>query len=840
MCEYHQLNTPMPSPYLHIVDTSKPCEVADGYPTDPAKTYDYPLDNFQRWAIAAISRHENVLVTAKTGSGKTLVGEYQIAESLRAGRRVFYTTPIKSLSNQKFHDLRAAFPEASVGIMTGDIKFMPHADIVIMTTEILRNLLYKQGTATAHLGLTASLSIDRLDAVVFDECHYINNKERGKVWEETMILLPPEVSLILLSATIDRPDLFANWIAELRGKPMWLIPTSHRVVPLTHYVLFPQDLDEYLESKGEKGHPMRTIMDAGEKFKDTTYRDWLKARTGLAEAAKAFKARAAAKDTPGGLEGKVRVAAFQHTLNQTVEYLARRELLPALFFVFSRKDCERYAAAVEGARIDSSDAAAVKHIIDYHLRAHKETLQNVKQYWDIRALCERGIAYHHSGLLPVLKEMVEILFSKGYIKCLFCTETFAVGINMPTKTAVFLDLKKYCEERGGLRVLHTDEYLQMAGRAGRRGLDKVGTVLYLPVREPITVEEAKLMMKGGMPQISSRMEFGYEFILKAFHTGNDTWRRVIGDSYWNQQQAGLERQLEDERAAIQGRIDGLGLTAERIVELAVRFDLESKVRGTVNAARKEAQRALDHWKNRHMGAVWENAYTAMGQYNKLVADRTTVERQLAELRAVRTDPAELLKVRLDYLIGRGFLAGDVAAPTLTPKGQMATEVNEGHPLVLVEAYERGVFSGLTGDEIVCVLGCFMAERQAMEGEEMTFADLTVGDAVKRACAGVVEVSEYLWEAEVASSGADYWAVGAQWVEVAARWLADEPAAHICADFGLYEGNLIRGILKLSNLVEEFVSLATFKGDVAALEALTGATARLVRDVAVPDSLYLRL
>lgn len=830
----------MPSPHLHIVDTSKPCEEADGYPTDPAKIYAYPLDNFQRWAIAAISRHENVLVTAKTGSGKTLVGEYQIAESLRAGRRVFYTTPIKSLSNQKFHDLRAAFPEASVGIMTGDIKFMPHADIVIMTTEILRNLLYKQGTSTAHLGLTASLSIDRLDAVVFDECHYINNKERGKVWEETMILLPPAVSLILLSATIDRPDLFANWIAELRGKPMWLIPTSHRVVPLTHYVLFPQDLDEYLESKGERGHPMRTIMDASEKFKDTTYRDWLKARTGLAEAAKAFKARVAAKDTPGGLEGKVRVAAFQHTLNQTVEYLARRELLPALFFVFSRKDCERYAAAVEGARIDSSDAAAVKHIIDYHLRAHKETLQNVKQYWDIRALCERGIAYHHSGLLPVLKEMVEILFSKGYIKCLFCTETFSVGINMPTKTAVFLDLKKYCDERGGLRVLHTDEYLQMAGRAGRRGLDKVGTVLYLPVREPITVEDAKLMMKGGMPQITSRMEFGYEFILKAFHTGDDTWRRVIHDSYWNQQQASLERQLENERTAIQGRIDGIGLTAERIAELAVRFELEGKVRGTVNAARKEMQRALDLWKNKHVGPMWENAYAAMGQYNKLVADRTTVEQQLAELRAVRTDPAVLLGSRLEYLMDRGFLSGTVESPVLTPKGQMATEVNEGHPLVLVEAYERGVFAGLTGDEIVSALGCFMAERQAIEGEEMTFDDLSVADSVQRACEGVRGVANELWTAERASSGADYWAVGAQWVEIAARWLAEEPAAHICRDFGLYEGNLIRGILKLSSLVDEFVSLATFKGDVGILAALDGVGSRLVRDVAVPDSLYLRL
>lgn len=412
---------------------------------------------------------------------------------------------------------------------------------------------------------------------------------------------------------------------------------------------------------------------------------------------------------------------------------------------------------------------------------------------------------------------------------------------MPTKTAVFLDLKKYCEERGGLRVLHTDEYLQMAGRAGRRGLDKVGTVLYLPVREPITPEEAHHMMKGGMPQISSRMEFGYEFIMKAFHTGNDTWRRIINDSYWNQQQASLERQLEDERAGLQGRIDALGLTSERIVELAVRFDLEAKVRATVNAARKEAQRALDQWKNRHMGPTWEAAYTAMGQYNRLVADRTTVERQLAELRAARADPAVLLQTRLDYLMDRGFLTGTMEAPTLTPKGQMATEVNEAHPLVLVEAYERGVFAGLTGDELACALGAFIVERETVEGEGMTFDDLQVaGDAVKRTCVNLRSVADELWTAERAPSEAAYWATTAQWVEVGARWLAGEPAAHICADFGLYEGNLIRGILKLSSLVEEFTSLATFKGDVATLAALDGVSTRLVRDLVVPDSLYLRL
>ena len=192
----------------------------------------YPLDAFQKQAVYAIQHDENVLVTAKTGSGKTLVGEYQIEHSLAKGRRVFYTTPIKSLTNQKFSDLKAIYP--SVGIMTGDIKFCPNADVVVMTTEILRNLLFKRGTATEGLGTTAMLSMDGVDAVVFDEVHYINDPERGKVWEECIMLLPAEINLVMLSATIDSPEFFASWVGELKQRPVHLVSTEHRVVPLKH------------------------------------------------------------------------------------------------------------------------------------------------------------------------------------------------------------------------------------------------------------------------------------------------------------------------------------------------------------------------------------------------------------------------------------------------------------------------------------------------------------------------------------------------------------------------------------------------------------------------------
>ena len=248
----------MLSAYLKIVDPSKDITLDE---LELAYNYKFKLDPFQKHAISAINHDENVLVTAKTGSGKTLVGEYQIYHSLKKGKKVFYTTPIKSLSNQKFHDLKTMFKDNSVGILTGDIKFSPNADIVVMTTEILRNLLYKKGSQTENLGLTANLSLENLDAVIFDECHYINNKERGSVWEETMILLPKEVNLVLLSATIDSADLFASWLGELKQKPIHLISTTYRIVPLEHYLI--------------KNDMFETIMSEKEVFYPDAYRRWI-------------------------------------------------------------------------------------------------------------------------------------------------------------------------------------------------------------------------------------------------------------------------------------------------------------------------------------------------------------------------------------------------------------------------------------------------------------------------------------------------------------------------------------------------------------------------------------
>jgi superfamily II RNA helicase len=508
--------------YLRVINPSEPCT---DMPAELAYEYKFPLDPFQQHAVAAISRSENVLVTAKTGSGKTLVGEYQIAHSLKTGKRVFYTTPIKSLSNQKFYDLKQMFPDR-VGIMTGDIKFKPDADIVIMTTEILRNLLYKRGTKTESMGITASLSLDRLGAVVFDECHYINDRYRGSVWEETMILLPPEVNLVMLSATIDAPSEFASWLGQLKQVPINLISTEYRIVPLNHGVY--------------RGDELLTVMDNKEHFEGGNYKAWLLWQKAQERNADQHKADVANRRRNGYEDGPVQrkssVKAFPHQMNELIGRLDEKVLLPALFFVFSRKDCERYAKLVEHTLISSSDTAAVRHIIDFHLHKHEE-LQRLPQYHTLRSLLEKGIAFHHSGLLPVLKEIVEILFGKGFVKVLFATETFAVGINMPTKTVVFTGFRKYDDAIDGMRLLNTDEYIQMAGRAGRRGKDTSGLVLYLPDRDPEELEDMRRMMTGKKSTFQSRMAFYYDFLLKTLQTDNLRWKDLMRDSYWFKRQA---------------------------------------------------------------------------------------------------------------------------------------------------------------------------------------------------------------------------------------------------------------------------------------------------------------
>jgi superfamily II RNA helicase len=791
---------------------------------DYAIQYPYKLDIFQEHAISAMDQGHNVLVCAKTGSGKTLVAEYAIAHCLRQGKRVFYTTPIKSLSNQKFHDLKSMWPQPGmVGIMTGDIKFCPDARIIIMTTEILRNLLYKQGTSTEHVGLTASLSLQDLGAVVFDECHYINDRDRGKVWEETMILLPRQIQLVMLSATLDRPEMFAEWLGELKQTPCHLIQTQYRVVPLIHSVL--------------RGNNLYTIMDEKEIFYDQQYNDWLRNKEQTEKDHEAYQRKVAAAKragTEGPISGKVKPISFSHQLNRCIESLHEQGMLPALAFVLSRKGCEQHAKKVETTLLDSSDAVAAQHIFDYHLRHHKESLETLPQYHAIRGLIAKGIAFHHSGVIPLLKEIIEILFTKGYIKLLFCTETFAVGINMPTKTVIFTGFHKYDDVTGGMRLLRTDEYIQMAGRAGRRGKDPKGQVILLPERDPPTLSEMRFMLKGGRPQIESRMDFHYNFLLKTFQTKETRWLEIQEKSYWFRQR---QIAIESTRAELVKRkslLESFVISDEITEALEEKEILEQLVATTSNAKRKDAQRRLAKWEDEHRGETWKRQEGRWKQSKDLAKQVALLETDLVQM----TENRGNANIWISVLQDAGFLD---AEKNLTPKGVLATECNEGHALLCSEMFQRGIHKGLSGHELVTVLACFMTDKE--NENSPSIKELAIPITAKEVLYNISDITEEIQRLEDSrgiSSPGTFWGLTTTWIEPIWQWLQGKTAGSICAEYGLFEGNFVRAVLRVANIVEEWMAMATLTQDLETLEKLAGIRPELVRDIIQPDSLYLHL
>ena len=814
--------------FLNIPDLTSAPSLPDNF----VSPYSFPLDPFQQHAVAAIVKDENILVCAKTGSGKTLVGEYQIYHSLAKGKRVFYTTPIKSLSNQKFYDLKHLFPDATVGIMTGDIKFCPDAQILIMTTEILRNLLYKKGTTTEHLGLTASISLDNLDAVIFDECHYINDKDRGTIWEETMILLPSAVNMVMLSATLDHPEYLAQWLGELKQKRIHLIETQYRIVPLTHYLL-------------DKDYKLVTLMDAKEVYHDAVYKNWHRGRQQVKDDEYAFQQKvtdARSAGVKGSIEGKVHSSHFVHQMNETIAMLEKKELLPALFFVLSRKQCEAYAKKVQHTLLDAAEIASVKHIIGFHLHRHMDVLEKVPQYHQICDLLGRGIAFHHSGLLPLLKEIVEILFSKGLVKMMFCTETFAVGLNMPTKTVLFAGFKKYDDETGSMRLLRNDEYLQMAGRAGRRGKDDKGVVIYVPDREPILPSEMHTMMKGAKPPILSRMDFHYDFILKTIQASDEPlkWLHIMEQSYWFRQQQDEINRLQKERDQLKASIQDMNLVEPFLSECKKRQELEQVIKTTVNAARKDAQRQLDSLKNKQVGPKWTKAWTDYQSLHGLEKKSENLEYDIACLEEHESSIDSVIQ----FLYEMGYVKHNdshtLTNNDLTLKGILATEVNEGHAILMTELYTKELCHALSGVELVCVLACFQEKKDTEDNPSLY--DIHVSSYVKNVILSLEQmiIQFKTLENKVGYPIRNYWTTSTKMIEPMKRWLEGEHASVICSDHDLFEGNFIRSVMKIANMLDEWLAMATYCQHTEQIEKMMEVRSYLVRDVVVSDSLYLRL
>ncbi|XP_035307660.1 helicase SKI2W isoform X2 [Cricetulus griseus] len=446
--------------------------------------WSFEPDVFQKQAILHLEQHDSVFVAAHTSAGKTVVAEYAIALAQKHMTRTIYTSPIKALSNQKFRDFRNTFGD--VGLLTGDVQLHPEASCLIMTTEILRSMLY-----------SGSDVIRDLEWVIFDEVHYINDAERGVVWEEVLIMLPDHVSIILLSATVPNALEFADWIGRLKRRQIYVISTVARPVPLEHYLF----TGNSPKTQGE----LFLLLDSRGAFHTKGYYAAVEAKKErMSKHAQTFGAK-----QPTHQGGPAQDRGVYLSL---LASLRARAQLPVVVFTFSRGRCDEQASGLTSLDLTTSSEKSEVHLFLQRCLARlRGSDRQLPQVLHMSELLRRGLGVHHSGILPILKEIVEMLFSRGLVKVLFATETFAMGVNMPARTVVFDSMRKH--DGSTFRDLLPGEYVQMAGRAGRRGLDPTGTVILLCKGRVPEMADLHRMMMGKPSQLQSQFRLTYTMIL---------------------------------------------------------------------------------------------------------------------------------------------------------------------------------------------------------------------------------------------------------------------------------------------------------------------------------------
>lgn len=498
-------------------------------PASFARSYPFPLDGFQRTAIEALHAGESVLVAAPTGSGKTVVGEFGLDRALSRRHKAFYTTPLKALSNQKFGDFGERYGPSKVGLLTGDNSINPEAPIVVMTTEVLRNMLY-EGSST----------LDGLELVVLDEVHYLQDPYRGAVWEEVLIHLPLSVAVVCLSATVSNAEEFGEWIGAIRG-PTRVVIEERRPVPLENlYMVGPRLYPMHVEDRGRMVPNPYLVSLEQREVRVRSYRR----RTG---------GRVQAELSPRPREGHRRIYVPRRT--EVVERLAADGMLPAIYFVFSRAGCDRGVSYLmeDGVRLTTpEEAERIRQVADLRVAWVDEGELATLGYFELREALAAGVAAHHAGMLPLFKETVERLFQEGLVRVVFATETLSLGINMPARSVVIEDLWKFSGERHEL--LTAGEYTQLTGRAGRRGIDPKGLAVVC-YQKQVPFERVAGLASTRTYELRSSFRPSYNMAVNLIHSYSREEAHHLLNSSFAQFLAdrgvvALERQLERDQAAL--------------------------------------------------------------------------------------------------------------------------------------------------------------------------------------------------------------------------------------------------------------------------------------------------
>lgn len=642
----------------------------------------FPLDPFQLEALDALDHGRSVLVAAPTGSGKTVVAEYAVARALEEGHRAFYTTPLKALSNQKHGDFATAYGAERVGLLTGDVALNGDADVVVMTTEVLRNMIY---TGTSRLA--------RLSCVVLDEVHYLEDRYRGAVWEEIILSAPPHVVLVCLSATVSNADELAGWIHQVRGTTTVVIE-ERRPVELRNLFAVTDPATGALEVvptfEGSAPNPRALALDA---------RAHRASRQGLSQRGPAHRG------------GGRRAASPRPRRVEVVERFAEDDLLPAIYFVFSRAGCEEAVRQCldAGVRLTTDEErVAIRQVAAAHVADLDDGDLRVLGYARFLSGLEAGLASHHAGLVPPFREAVEALFARALVKVVFATETLALGINMPARSVVIENLSKY--SGNGHVDLTPGEYTQLTGRAGRRGIDAVGygAVLWSPFH---TFDEVAALASARSRPLRSSFRPTYNMTANlvrrydrpsAYRLVRSSFAQYLSDAPLTRQLDAVVELLAERGYLVGWRLSPAGEALAGIYhdcDLLIVEAIQSGLLGGLDPASLAALVSSFTYEPRRAATTGELP-TA-----KLARRYAELEERAAELRgaerAVRLPPTRSLDAgfaRLAYAWAQGGDLGDVLAPALPPRRGPKTK-GAGRP-GSTRAAERAAEPVMTGGDFV--------------------------------------------------------------------------------------------------------------------------------------------
>ena len=768
------------------------------------------LDKFQLEAFDIIkkSNPENILITAHTGSGKSLVAEYGIYHNIKVNnKKVIYTSPIKSLSNQKFYDFNQKFKsyDISIGILTGDIKFAPQADCVIMTTEILLNQLLKYITKVPLLD--SDIDFNNVGCIVFDEVHYINDIDRGNVWEQSIMYIPNHIHLIMLSATLHNPEKFGSWIESVQHKPTIIISTTHRVVPLYFNIYYSVGQGMFKKIPKEKQNiiPFNELIEIAntddKKYNFILYDKIIKYD-----------------------ENIIKLLNYRYNVNNIINEMLRdfnhenytENMFPLLFFVLNKKKCIDIAKSLNIIFNTGLEQNEVENYVNSIIRnMNLHYLKKIAQFELVFELAKKGIGIHHSGLLPIIKEIVEQLYEMKLIKVLFATETFAVGLNMPTKTVVFTDLSKF--SGNSFRNLHSYEFIQMAGRAGRRNIDTKGYVILLPqlFKNQLTSIELKNIIYGGGQVIQSKLNIDELLILRLLKNNN-----TIEDLIYYVKNSMLAENTESQIKQQTEIVNRLKLIYDNYTKedfISVKKYRELTEYGfTLNKKQRLELNILLEDKMLKEKTKFISNYEI--EFNKL------------------SDLINILKINIEYvlniLLDNNMIEYNDYKIILTNRGYIGSQITDINPILLTDIITSEFFQKLDIYNIISLLFCIISEdhlKDPIQIYGLNYDNIEWKDDIKK-------IIESYQNDKYKSTLIDIFNFDYLWL-VDEFFRTSEYKSYPNDNDYLFEGNFARSISKLLNLLNE-IKLIIEKQDIELNKKIDECIIMLKKDWLNSNSIYL--